>query len=58
MDTCRSITALFLAIALATVSPSQASIDGKTLVLLENVYVKETHSIFFNFLQGKSAHCD
>ena len=35
------------------VASSEVNNAGKTLVLLENAHVRETHSIFFKFLQGK-----
>lgn len=46
------VVCLFL-VAIVGLHPVTA--DGPTLVLLDHLSTKETHSIFFNSLQGKDA---
>lgn len=58
MDTCRSLGIFVstLAVFLACFQLTEAG--GKTLVLVDNANTKETHSIFFNSLKGRSnPHC-
>ena len=53
-DTCRSVGFFIstLVVLLACFDLTEAG--GKTLVLLDNANTKETHSIFFNSLKGKT----
>lgn len=53
-DTCRSVGFFIstLVVLLAYFDLTEAG--GKTLVLLDNANTKETHSIFFNSLKGKT----
>lgn len=52
-DTCRSSLGLLLCLSLAFFVANAVADGRKTLVLLDNPFIKETHSIFFNFLRGK-----
>ncbi|XP_065061237.1 dolichyl-diphosphooligosaccharide--protein glycosyltransferase 48 kDa subunit-like [Rhopilema esculentum] len=53
MDTCNCMKTAILISAFFFVASSEVNNAGKTLVLLENAHVRETHSIFFKFLQDK-----
>jgi len=53
---CLSVVSLFLLCLAARCSTS--GIGGNTLVLLDNLAIKESHSIFFKSLQGKFCSCN
>ena len=44
---------VFLLLALLSVSQCKSTLPKKTLVLLENLYMKDTHSIFFEDLKSR-----
>lgn len=46
---------LVLLFCLALILP-RAEADGKTLVLLDNLNIRDTHSVFFRSLAGSSSH--
>eukprot|EP00794_Sanderia_malayensis_P015235 gene15235-16809_t len=50
-DTCRLNLNLSLFLAVSLLISSAVCSGGKTLVLLDNQHIKETHSIFFNHLK-------
>ena len=51
-DTCRFTTVLLAFLCCFAALLQVSSGGGKTLVLLDNAHIKETHSIFFKFLKG------
>ncbi len=52
-DTCRFASTLLASLSFCLLLSNAVCTGGKTLVLLDNQFIKETHSIFFNFLRGK-----
>lgn len=53
-DTCRSAGFFVYALVVLAIFVPSTEAGGKTLVLLDNANTKETHSIFFNSLKGKT----
>merc|ERR1719378_80248 len=50
-DTCRFASTLLASLSFCLLLSNAVCTGGKTLVLLDNQFIKETHSIFFNFLR-------